>query len=311
MTYTVADDCDNQATIMATLTLEDNTPPDLSSCNVIDQTVECDGTNNEAIADQWNADNIAALEACIADSCDNDFTGQVTSDYDFNNLTAAPGLGGMLDVEYTIEDDCGNITTLYAMLTLENTSVFATDIALCNVSPEEAQVFDLFDLLGGYYDDGGTWEVISGDAQIIDGHYFDPLSVDMGFYSFSYTENDSACPTYIEATIEVHDRCFVLNCSLDNVDISKAVTPNGDQYNEFFEVAGVELCGYTIDVKLFNRWGALIYESHDYQNDWRGTAHSNSIGSANTVPDGTYYYIVTLKDSGIDPINGYIYVGTK
>jgi len=25
----------------------------------------------------------------------------------------------------------------------------------------------------------------------------------------------------------------------------------------------------------------------------------------------TYYYIVTLIDSGIDPINGYIYLGTK
>ena len=62
---------------------------------------------------------------------------------------------------------------------------------------------------------------------------------------------------------------------------------------------------------MFNRWGALIYESRDYQNDWRGTAHNNSIGGADTVPDGTYYYIVTLKDSGINPINGYIYVGTK
>ena len=109
------------------------------------------------------------------------------------------------------------------MMTLQNTSVSANDIALCNASPEEAQVFDLFDLLDGYYDDGGTWEVIDGDATI-DGSLFDPLSVDLGFYSFSYTENNSACPTYVEVTVEVHDRCFVLNCSLDNVIISKAVT---------------------------------------------------------------------------------------
>ena len=27
----------------------------------------------EAIADQWNLDNIAALEGCVADSCDPDF----------------------------------------------------------------------------------------------------------------------------------------------------------------------------------------------------------------------------------------------
>ena len=86
---------------MVTLTIEDNTAPDLSNCGVTDEILECDGENNEAIADQWNADNIAALEACAVDGCDNDFTGQVTSDYDFGNLTSAPGLGGMLDVEYT------------------------------------------------------------------------------------------------------------------------------------------------------------------------------------------------------------------
>ena len=315
--YTITDDCGNDVTTTAVLTLEDTTPPSLDNCNVTDQVLECDGENNEAIADQWNAENIAALEACVADGCDNDFSGQVTSDYDFSNLSSVPGLGGMLDVEYTITDDCGNETVLYAMLTLENTSVAANDISICNTSEVEAQVLDLFDLLSGYYDDSGTWDVISGDAEIIDGHYFDPLSIELIGENvgvdivFSYTENNSACPTYVEATVEVHNRCFVLTCGLDNVEISKAVTPNGDQWNEFFEVTGVELCGYTIDVKLFNRWGALIYESNDYQNDWRGTAHKNSVGGADTVPDGTYYYIVTLKDSGINPIDGYIYVGTK
>ncbi|WP_152975552.1 gliding motility-associated C-terminal domain-containing protein [Lacinutrix himadriensis] len=316
VTYVVKDDCDNATTLTATLTIVDNTAPDATNC-VTDQTLDCDGENNEAIADQWNAENIAALEACVTDGCDLDFTGQITSDYNFADLSSAPGLGGMLDVQYIITDDCGNETEVYAMLTLQNNSVSASDITLCNTDELEAQVYDLFDLLNGYYDDSGTWEVISGDATIIDGHYFDPLSITLTGENvgvdieFSYTENDSACPTYVEASIEVHNRCFVLNCGEDDVEISNAVTPNGDQYNEFFEVSGVELCNYVIDVKIFNRWGALIYESHDYQNNWAGTAHNNSVGGANTVPDGTYYYIVTLKESGIDPINGYIYVGTK
>ncbi|MGB1308620.1 MAG: DUF7507 domain-containing protein [Oceanihabitans sp.] len=308
--YTLTDATGNASTFNATLNLEDTIDPDISSCDVSDTTLECDGENNEAIADQWNADNIAALEACAADGCDNDFSGQVTSDYDFGNLTSAPGLGGMLDVEYTITDDCGNFTTLSVMLTLENTSVEAIDTALCNTSEVESQILDLFDQLSGYYDASGTWDVVSGNATL-NGSMFDPLSVETGFYTFSYTENNSACPTYVEVTIEVHDRCFALNCGLDDVEISKAVTPNGDQYNEFFEVSGVELCGYTIEIQLFNRWGSLIYESHDYQNNWNGQASKNSIGGKNTVPTGTYYYIVKLKNSGIDPIQGYIYVGTK
>ncbi|RCU56494.1 gliding motility-associated C-terminal domain-containing protein, partial [Oceanihabitans sediminis] len=315
--YVVADDCGNEATISATLTLEDTTPPDVTACDVTDQTLNCDGENNEEIANQWNAANIAALEACAFDGCDADLTGQVTSDYNFSNLTSVPGMGGMLDVEYTITDECGNETVVYAMLTLENNSVAGNDISLCVTDEFEAQVYNLFDLLSGYYDDSGTWELISGDAEIIDGHYFDPLSIELNGdnasseFTFSYTENNSACPTYVEATIEVHNRCFVLNCSEDNVEISVAVTPNGDQYNEYFEVTGVELCGYTIDVQIYNRWGALIFEKKDYQNDWNGSSHKNSIGGAGTLPSGTYYYIVIVRDSGIKPINGYIYLGTK
>ena len=76
-------------------------------------------------------------------------------------------------------------------------------------------------------------------------------------------------------------------------------------------VAQREDCGFTIDVMIFNRWGSKIYESNNYQNDWNGTAHGSSIGSSDKVPTGTYYYIVNLKNSGLKPFSGPIYVGTK
>ena len=104
---------------------------------------------------------------------------------------------------------------------------------------------------------------------------------------------------------------IVRPCGAEDVVISKAVTANGDQWNEFFTVTGVESCGFTIDVMIFNRWGSKIYESKNYQNDWNATAHSSSVGSSDKVPTGTYYYIVNLKNSGLKPFSGPIYVGTK
>ncbi|WP_452232647.1 hypothetical protein, partial [Lacinutrix sp. MEBiC02595] len=50
VTYTVADDCGNETILTATLTLEDSIGPDLTSCTVIDETIECNGTDNETIA---------------------------------------------------------------------------------------------------------------------------------------------------------------------------------------------------------------------------------------------------------------------
>ena len=95
------------------------------------------------------------------------------------------------------------------------------------------------------------------------------------------------------------------------VEISKAVTANGDQWNEYFTVTGIEGCGFTTEVEIYNRWGALVYKSVDYQNDWNAFSHDKSIGGSDKVPTGTYYYIVKLKDSGLKPFAGPIYVATK
>jgi hypothetical protein len=55
----------------------------------------------------------------------------------------------------------------------------------------------------------------------------------------------------------------------------------------------------------------MIYESKDYQNNWNAFTHGSSVGGSDKVPTGTYYYIINLKDSGLKPFAGPIYVGTK
>ena len=129
--YTITDDCGNTETLNATLTLEDTTPPDLVNCSVVDATVECTADGNEAIADQWNADNIAALENCGTDTCDIDNTFVVISDYDFANLEPSCGVCGEITINYTISDDCGNETILTATLTLSDGT--NPDLANCEV----------------------------------------------------------------------------------------------------------------------------------------------------------------------------------
>ena len=115
--YSITDDCGNPSSIEVTITLEDTTPPDLSNCDVENEEAEC-GTpeENEAFADQWNADNIAALETCAGDACNTVATVTVTSDYDFDLLNTTCGPCGTLTVNYTVADDCGNETVLTAVL---------------------------------------------------------------------------------------------------------------------------------------------------------------------------------------------------
>jgi gliding motility-associated-like protein len=43
--------------------------------------------------------------------------------------------------------------------------------------------------------------------------------------------------------------------------------------------------GYPVAVKIFNRWGNLLYESDDYKNDWAGS----------NLASGTYFFEVTVQ----------------
>jgi len=72
----------------------------------------------------------------------------------------------------------------------------------------------------------------------------------------------------------------------EDVIIPNVFTPNGDANNEFFDIENGEYYQNTLTV--FNRWGQAVFEANNYRNGWR----------ASGVPDGTYYYVFVLNESG-------------
>ncbi|WP_323788816.1 VWA domain-containing protein, partial [Psychroserpens sp.] len=133
-TWTATDACGNSVSDTQTISVEDNIAPNLSACTIENTVLECSDTNNETLADAWNLANIAAIEACATDSCDDDLTGQVTSNYDFNNLNTTCGPCGTINVIYTITDDCGNSSSLTATLTFDDGTI--PDLSNCSVTDQ-------------------------------------------------------------------------------------------------------------------------------------------------------------------------------
>ncbi|MCP4054089.1 MAG: hypothetical protein GY739_13695, partial [Mesoflavibacter sp.] len=133
-TWSLVDDCGNAAADqIQIITVTDNTSPDISACDVKDTSLECNGNDNETIAADWNTSNINELTSCATDNCSSNLT--VTSDFDFNNFVSACGLGGTITVNYTVADDCGNMASTSATLTIEDTT--APDLALCSDVSDE------------------------------------------------------------------------------------------------------------------------------------------------------------------------------
>ncbi|WP_158267613.1 SBBP repeat-containing protein [Adhaeribacter arboris] len=59
--------------------------------------------------------------------------------------------------------------------------------------------------------------------------------------------------------------------------IPNIITPNGDGLNDTFALV---LSCQQVELKVYDRWGKLVYEQTDYQNTWNGA----------NLAEGTYFY---------------------
>jgi len=78
------------------------------------------------------------------------------------------------------------------------------------------------------------------------------------------------CQDTIIKTVEIDEFVFIPN----------VITPNGDEKNEYFEING--FVGACWVLSVYDRWGSLVLQQEDYQNDWDG----------GTLSDGVYFYEV-------------------
>jgi gliding motility-associated-like protein len=300
-TWTLVDTCGNTTTFDQTISVVDSTAPVLVSELDTNISVDCD-----------NIPDVPQLT--FEDNC----SSEVTVTFNESSSYSGSAQDYVITRNWTVTDECNNEAVITQAINVSVGNVSTSDADLCITEDID---FDLFSLLSGDYDPNGSWSVVSGDATI-NGSIFNPTSLlnsegrfedsDLGTYTFRYESLEATdCPTEAEVSITVNDECVVLACGSEDVIISKAVTPNGDNINDFFTLTGVEDCGFVIELQIFNRWGAKIYDNNNYQNDWNGAASKGSFGGASTVPTGTYYYIINLRNSGLKPFTGPIYVGTK
>ena len=80
------------------------------------------------------------------------------------------------------------------------------------------------------------------------------------------------------------------------------MTPNADGYNDLFMIDGLDAWPNSL-LKIFDRWGRLVYESDNYQNDWAGTKRDTD----KLVSSGTYYWVL-VREIDEEPTHGYVTV---
>ncbi len=100
-------------------------------------------------------------------------------------------------------------------------------------------------------------------------------------------------------------------------EIFNGITPNGDGLNDFFEVRGIQDYPGN-NVKIFNRWGVLVWETDNYggttgeENVFSGESNGRAtINAGELLPTGTYFYILNFTGNtnpGESSYTGYLYL---
>jgi len=87
---------------------------------------------------------------------------------------------------------------------------------------------------------------------------------------------------------------------INNLIIPSLITPNLDGKNDFFVIKGIDTFRKA-RLSIFNRWGARVYMTDNYANNWDGRDERG-----NLLPEDTYYYILQTENS--KPIKGYLVI---
>jgi hypothetical protein len=97
---------------------------------------------------------------------------------------------------------------------------------------------------------------------------------------YTVTATFAGCQTSSAEYVVGEGDCVAPLAVLPNI-----ITPNGDQLNDVFSLAGLPPGPWAL--VLFNRWGREVYRTQAYQNDWGSTASP-----------GLYYYLLQHPASG-------------
>jgi len=181
-------------------------------------------------------------------------------------------------------------------------STIGTDIMLYESLPEgysyvDSNVSDgVYDASSYFWDieelNAGQSETLTITAQVISANNL------LNTATLEFVNEVDRDETNNEDSVEV----IVNNC----LQIPEGFSPNGDGFNDILIIPCIEDYPQN-NIKIYCRYGNLVYETNNYKNDWNGIPNRGLPKTSNVLPTGTYYYVLTI-DTIDAPFVSWIYL---
>ncbi|MFD1188068.1 gliding motility-associated C-terminal domain-containing protein [Pontibacter rugosus] len=206
--------------------------------------------------------------------------------------SSSDGSPVFIGAEYVI-DNVAQTTTYYVEAVNENECISTTRTpATVTAVPVEANAGEDAEIIQGQpvalTATGGATYVWEPAASLSNPNIANPVARPQETTTYTVTVTTAeGCVDTDEVTITV----------IPALRIPNAFTPNGDSFNEVWEIENFQ--NYPdMRVEVFNRWGNKIFSSKGYSTPWDGTYNGK------LLPVATYYYLIYLDGTNNDPISG-------
>ncbi len=185
-------------------------------------------------------------------------------------------------------------------------SILVIDVKRATPSEGPTAVADTYEMIGA---DPMTFDVCLND--IFDGD-LSSLSIIHNPSNGIATKNEDNTITYESNGVHCEDEFSYEICNDDGCDITSVkmiiecqgikpvsgFSPNKDGINDQFQIIGIDK--YENELTVFNRWGNIVYNKKQYNNDWEGDFNGIAL------PTGVYFYLINY-DSG-KTMTGYVVI---
>ena len=195
--------------------------------------------------------------------------------------------GGCSDVTLTVtsNDGCIGTQTIANMICVEELPIASFTAVPSNYSMNDSEV----EFQNG--STGATSYVWTFGQNLGTSTQVDPT------FDFSGNSSNQEVELIALTPLGCADTAFAIVEYLDDIIlyVPNSFTPDGDMYNQSFEpvfTSGFD--PYNFSMYIFNRWGELIFETHNVEIGWDGTY------GGKYVQDGTYTWKIEFKPKNTD-----------
>jgi len=188
-------------------------------------------------------------------------------------------------------------------------------ITVSNLGMSDATNIGIEDVLPNGYDFQSS-QASTGAYDTVDGIWEIPLLESSETATLTITVEVGEEDDYLNIAslafvdqIDLNETNDVGQVTIDPVCLTvfNEFSPNGDGVNDFFQIDCISRFPNNV-LRVYNRWGNIVFERQNYDNTWDGLSNGRAtISEQELLPVGTYYYILDLGD-GSEPITDWLYI---